>query len=186
MQFRSASPNQKYTLVPYDRETDQYGRVTRRVEGTRIEFQGKGEGFFDSEAQRWDDETRLKAERHLLGHPDFRTFRYIPLGGPRDHQPEPIRLPVLDLAPGQEIPAEHAEFVKECRWYQIEQEIARSQAGQAPVSAAPAVAEPELGTQCMFRTLADGSGQLVECSNPRADGDFYCEQHLAKLADAVA
>jgi hypothetical protein len=112
MRFAAASPNASFTVLAEDHIRDNYGRVISKIPGLRIQFAG---GIFDSEAaaaeRRWSEEQRLQAERHLLSHPDFGVMRTMDGGGKGEVQYGNVDRYRLYLAPGQLIPAEHADFV---------------------------------------------------------------------------
>jgi hypothetical protein len=171
MRFRAVMT--RVVVESRDYKRDQvYGNVVGERKGLAADFRRVGnQNIFDSEeAQRglgWSDEDRLRVERALMAHPKFNNLRVVDIGGPEPNvQGGNGLLPEIGFAPGQELPDEHLEFVKDLRWFQIDLAQAST---------------PESTGRCEAAVeTVDGSRQ---CGKAAVAGSDYCEEHsLAEVS----
>ncbi len=178
MKFRSAFANYVFTVLPEDIVRDLHGRRISTIKGLKATF---GENHvFDSEqaqrANRWTPEERLELERGILESPRFRQPHIQDMGGSSDPNVQlgNVMVYVLDLAPGQSIPSEHAEFVKECHWYLSDQASMEAQGGVVKESA----------TKRCDATIDTPDG-TTGCSRMAEAGRDYCLLHEPNLAEVA-
>lgn len=171
-----------FVVVPADRDLDVRGNLIRRIPGLNARFTGKGTvKLFDSveaaKSNRWTEEQRLEVERHLLSHQKFGRIKTVDGGGTIDRQVGNVQVYVLYLGPGQDIPPEHADFVKDQHWYQIEM----ASGGRKPVE----VDEPASVEMCAHREVApDDPEEIIACNRKALKGKLYCRSHLEVTASA--
>jgi hypothetical protein len=144
MQFRSVFQNYKFNVLPEEITYDQLGRAIGRHKGISLFF-GLNHMADTEKAQReqnWTDEQRLDVERKVMSHDQFKRPKVFDQGGDQGVQLGDATAYVIYFAPGQEIPPEHEEFVKTCRWWQIAQELERNAVHQkVPTERCQAVLE---------------------------------------------
>jgi hypothetical protein len=181
MLFQSTYSN--FVVLPADRDLDARGNLIKRIPGLSADFKGKGTvKTFDSveaaRQNRWTEEQRLEVERYLLSHAAFGRIRSVDGGGSIDRQVGNIQVYVLYLGPGQEIPPEHQEFVKDQPWYQIEM----ASGGRKPVVEQN---EPTDSDMCAHREQApDDPEEIISCNRKALKGKLYCRTHLEVPASA--
>ena len=174
MRFRSAFSIFKFIILPEEIVRDNLGRLIQRHKGKSAMF-GRDHIWDSQDAQSqngWDDEDRLQAERAVLASPRFRQLKVMDQGGPTpDVQLGNISAFVIDLAPGQELPQEHLEFVKGCKWYQNEQEVLRIEGGVLP----------QVRTK-LCAAIIDTPEGSTGCPRLAEVGGNYCAMHEPDLA----
>lgn len=152
MRFQSAHSNASY-VVRRDMGEPTPG-LPPPPRGLKAKFLGEDRLFDSERAQRelgWTDEERLLVERHLLTHRDFGRRRSRAQGG-------------LYLAPGQDVPPEHADLG-------VEAGIAHEAAAQVRLA--------EAGFRCAFVwTTSEG---IKQCPDEVAQGSQFCEGHTEQL-----
>lgn len=170
MKFMSTGYNFRLTVTPaYYR---QVGPNSELVRGKAVQFSGPrgGVGFWDSEqaakAHNWSEEDRLMVERFLLTHDSFGKGIMLGTTGV-DHattaatiMTRGARTPVVYLAPGQEIPAEHAD---------LREQVSEALGTTEPVEAG-----------CSEVILKDTGPEL--CKRKAKADSIYCAQHAKKHA----
>lgn len=153
MRFQHAALNASYVVRPRVVVSDPItNQPVERQKPLRAKFKGAQRIFDSMTAQAalgWTDEERIAVERHLLTHPDFARTRNRGRGG-------------LYLAPGEEVPAVHADL------------IATDEVLEAPKVTA--------GEVCIFVTTAPD--ELIQCDQPALEGESYCQNHLDQIRAA--
>lgn len=157
MRFISRYANHTVTVRRGRLQTTADGdRIASDVYPLRAKFRGPQHVFDSAAIQRsenWTDEERLQVETALLTGPDFGRAASHGQGG-------------IYLAPGEEIPAEHADLTI---------------SGDVLTEAAESV-KTDAVMRCHVSWTTDAG--IALCGNPVAEGSDLCETHMAELADA--